>query len=294
MAVSCDLPAITRRAFFVLALGLPAAVPAAPPTSGGKPPTQYLQFGEPDQEEGRKILEAFRQAGIPGQYYFQFQLRILPRRGEERSLPGQLWGARNEQGAVVRVEVTSQTERRLLLQNGGQAMVWCVDVGGPTTTTRIVDSFEALIPGVELTAFDLQMPYLYWPDAKLERVSRVLGRPAHVFYFKPPAAWAEQHKDIAGVRAYLDTQFNVPVQSELIGQDGRVLRTLSLVDLAKVGDQYIPKTIDLRNERTRDKVRFQVTAAALNLRLTAAVFEPARLTDPVVAPGASQLTRVTP
>jgi hypothetical protein len=73
-----------------------------------------------------------------------------------------------------------------------------------------------------------------------------------------------------------------------------VLRTLSLVDLKKIGDQYIVKSIDLRNDLTRDKTRFQVTAAALGLTFASAVFEPARLGEDIKSPEASQLTRVAP
>lgn len=288
-------PARFWRAFFISAALGAASAPAAPNTSGSAPNT-YVQFGKPDQAEGRRALEAYREAGIPGQYYLEFLARVLPRRGAERVIPGQLWGSRNDQGAITRIAVSGDNgkDRRLLIQNGEQAMTWCVDLGGESTTARIVDGFEPLLPGIELTAFDLQMPYLYWPDATLERLERVRSRPAHVFFFRPPAAWIAQHKDISGVRAYLDTQYNVPVQTELIDADGRVMRTLSLVDLAKVGDEYIPKSIDLRNDRTRDKVRFQVTAAALRLSLPAAIFAPAQLADEAPTPPRSRLQRVGP
>ncbi|MDB6167960.1 MAG: hypothetical protein JWM88_824 [Verrucomicrobia bacterium] len=293
-----DAPACVRRAFFVLAL-LSAATAVGGPTSGpaDRTPPAYLQFGKPDQEEGRAALAAFRQAGIPGQYYLEFDLRVLPRRGDERTLAGRLWGARNDQGAVTRISVTgaNSKDRHLLVQNGEEAKVWSVDLGGEaSSTTRIVDAFEPLLPGVELTAFDLAMPYLYWADATLEKLARVRSRPTHVFLFRPPPAWAAGHPEFSGVRAYLDTQFNVPVQTELIGRDGRVVRTLSLVDLAKVGDQYLPKSIDLRNEATRDKVRFQVTAAALNLKLPAALFEPGQLAEKISPPPAGQVQRVAP
>jgi hypothetical protein len=288
-------PAILRRAFFVgvwLAVGSVQAGP--PPTNSSRTPPAYLQLGKMDQEEGRRALEAFRGAGIPGQYYLEFELRVMPRRGEERIVPGQLWGARNEQGAVTRCAVSDGDggDRRLLLQNGEQAKVWCTDLKGAAAgQVRIVDSFEPLIPGVELTAFDLQMPYIYWTDAVLERLVSIRSRPTHVFLFRPAAAWAAEHPDVSGVRTYLDTQFNVPVQTEVLGRDGRVVRTLSLVDLKKVGDQYIPKSIDLRNEHTRDKVRFQVLGAALNLNLPPAVFDPSHLVDPVAPPPAGKIIR---
>lgn len=294
MALVADFaPACIGRALFVSAL-LAVGLRAGPPTNSPSAPSEYLQLNGPNQEEGKRALEVFRRAGIPGEYYLEFDLRIFPRRGEERDVPGRLWGGRNDGGAVTRVafSLPSGGERRLLLQNGEDARVWCLDTADAAPVTRLVDAFEALVPGVELTAFDLLMPYIYWTDWKLERLTRVRSRPTHVFLFRPPAAWAAQHPDIRGVRAYLDTQFNVPVQTELLGAKDQVLRTLSLVDLVKVSDQYIPKSVDFRNEVTRDKVRFQVTAASLNRTLPAAVFDPEQL--PLAAPIPLKPTPVAP
>jgi hypothetical protein len=291
-----NTPAALWRAFFIGGILGATTASAGPSPGAGQPPATYLQLGKPDQEEGRQVLQRFRQAGIPGQYYLQFVLRVLPRRGDERDFSGSLWGARNEQGAVTRVSVTDATggERRLLVQNGENPAVWSFVPGPTARPPERVDALAPLIPGVELTAFELQMTYIYWPDATLEQVSRIRSRPAHVFFFKPPAAWAAEHPGISGVRAYLDTQYNVPVQAELIGPDGKVLRTLSLVDLAKVGDQYIPKSIDLRNEATRDKTRFQVTGAALGLEFSSIVFEPAQLTEPVAPPANAKVVEIAP
>jgi hypothetical protein len=286
-------PAVFWRAFFIFALlGVVTSASAAPGSSS--PATTYVQFGAPDQAEGRRVLAQFRKSGIAGEYYLEFDLRVMPRRGDEQVFHGRLWGARNEQGAVLRVSVADAAghERRLLIQNGENSAVWRSD--SATDTPHTVSAFEPLVAGVELTAFELQMPFIYWPDATLVTVSRIRSRPAHVFLFRPPAAWAAQHPEISGVRAYLDTQFNAPVQTELLDPQGHVLRTLSLVDLKKVGDQYIVKSVDLRNEATRDKTRFQVTAAALGLEFTTVVFEPARLGEALAPPDAAKLTPIAP
>lgn len=285
--------ALMRRAFLLGAL-LALGASRAAPGPAASPPSTYLQLGEPDQAEGRRVLAEFRQAGIAGEYYLEFDLRVMPRRGDERVFHGHLWGGRNDQGAVLRVAVADAAghERRLLIQNGVQSAVWRSDVR--SETPRRVEAFEPLVAGVELTAFELQMPFIYWPDATLESVTRVRSRPAHLFLFRPPAAWAAQHPEISAVRAYLDTQFNAPVQTELLDGKGRVARTLSLVDLKKVGDQYIVKSVDLRNEATRDKTRFQVTAAALGLEFSSVMFEPARLNDDIQPPTGAQLTPIAP
>ena len=63
-------------------------------------------------------------------------------------------------------------------------------------------------------------------------------------------------------------------------------KTISLLDLKKVGEQWLVKTIDIRNARTRDKTRFSVTSAALGLEWPVALFGPDGLVDepPVVPP----------
>ncbi len=294
MPDSLHTPAVIWRAFFIGALLGGSGLQAAPTTGANQPPAEYVQFSRPDQAEGRRVLAQFRQAGIAGQYYLEFDLRVMPRRGEERVFHGKLWGGRNEQGTVSRVAVTDAggREQRLLIQNGEHSAIWCSDT--PGGAPRPVEDFAPLVPGVELTAFELQMPFIYWPDAVLESVTRIRSRPAHVFFFRPPAEWAARHPEIGAVRAYLDTQFNAPVQTELLDARGRVLRTLSLVELQKVGAQYIAKSIDLRIEATRDKTRFQVTGAALGLEFAGPVFTPAGLADGIAPPEPGKIEHIVP
>jgi hypothetical protein len=281
-------PARYWRAFLFLAcaaLAIPLA--AAPAARTIRPSPHYVQFGQPDQAEGARILRGFRGMGIAGDYFLDFKLRVMPRRGAEREFTGRLWGSRNEQGAISRVNLnaTPAGERRLLLQNGTAPAVWeWTAATGAVAPLAIGSLFEPLIAGTELTIFDLQMPYLYWEDFVFEGVSKIRGRPAHTFLLYPPADFTAAYPALTGVRVHLDTQFNAMVQAELIGAGDRAIKTLAVLDLKKVGEQWMVKTIDLRNEQTRDKTRFQVTAVALNLELAPPVFEPAELEAEVAPP----------
>ncbi len=285
-------PAVSWRAFFLCAALGSVALVGAP---ASKPP-ELAQSGKPDAAEAARLLEQFRQAGIPGEYYLEFDLRSLPRRGPERSFHGRLWGGRNRDGAITRVEINdgSGATHRLLIQNGPQAAVWRV-TDGKTAPLSVAELFKPIIPGVDVTAFDLQMPYLYWPGATLEKVARsVLGRPAYAYMVRAPAEFAKQHAEIVAARAYLDTQFNALVQTELIGADNKVTKSFAFLNLKKVGDRYIPKAADYRNEVTRDKTRLEVTGAALNLKLPPAMFEPAELARPAAPPAAGEITHLAP
>jgi hypothetical protein len=104
----------------------------------------------------------------------------------------------------------------------------------------------------------------------------------------------KQHPEVSLVRAFLDTQFNALMQAERIGANGQVLTTFALGELKKIGEQWMLKSVDLRNETSRDKTRFVVTAAALNLEFSPALFEPGRLSDEVPAPRNDRLVRLTP
>lgn len=293
------MPASIGRAFClctILWTGLTAAVP-------GSPPEELSQLNRPDAGEAARILERFRQSGVLGEYFLEFELHALPRRGESRVYHGRMWGSRNSIGAVNRIEVTDGDGRRhrLLVQNGAQPAVWrqesdkIVQLGSEAL-------FVPVIPGVDVTAFDLQRSYLAWPDATLQSTNRVLGRPAYAFLFQAPAGFSSGSAGIVAARAYFDTVFNQPLQSELLDRAGKRLKTLSVVSLktvevksaSGVDKQTLPKEVDFRNELTRDKTRFQVTGIALNLAFAPGTFEPARLGVDAVAPTADRITKIAP
>jgi hypothetical protein len=289
-------PASFRRAFFILALAAvcaPAGLLAQP---GYRPAPNYAQPAKPDQAEGRRILEEFRDTGIAGDYFLQFQLRVMPRRGDERLYAGQLWVGRGQQGAISRVSLTVDgVERRLLLQDGVQPAVWSWQAG-PHAQVAMLDITALFSPlaDTDFTPFDLERPYLYWTDFVYEGLTRISGRPAYQFLLYPPADFAAKYPALTGVRLYLDSQFKQPMQTEQIGAAGQPLKSMAVQELKKVGDQWIPKTIDLRNEITRDKTRFQVTGAALGQTLPAEIFAPAALAEVAPPPVPASVTKINP
>jgi hypothetical protein len=87
---------------------------------------RYVTVGPPDQAEGRRVLEEFRQLGLPGDYYLEFVLEILPRRGERTRVPGRLWGTRGNPGPLTRLELdpAGMPAERLLVEGGIDARAW--------------------------------------------------------------------------------------------------------------------------------------------------------------------------
>jgi hypothetical protein len=291
--------ASARRAFFVGVLLCTSLTAGPAPMS--RPGVPLKQIGKLDPAEAGKALEQLRHLGIAGNYFFEFQLRVMPRRGEERLLNGKLWGGQNNIGALTRVSLTlpgaqpgTSTERRLLIQNGPKSAVWRCDAGGQVEMLGVSALFEPLVPNTELTAFDLQMPYIYWEKFTYEGLERFRGRPAYVVLLQPPMDIAVKYPALTGVRVHLDTQFSTPMQTQLIGASGEVLKTMGVTDLKKIGDQWIPKTTDVRDNVTRNKTRMNITAAGLGLDFSRTLFEPANLTEDIRPPHAAELTRIDP
>ena len=261
-------------------------------------PNNYLQFGKPDQAEGHRIIEDFRQRGLPSDMYWEFELRVMPRRGEGRVVPARLWIGRNEKGPIWRVELIpddAAQKVRMIVQNGPQSSLWRWQ---PGLTTKVaqplgIDGLFEPLAGTNLTAFDLQMPFLFWNDFVYEGLAKVGGRPAHVFLMYPPAEVTARRPQLCGVRVYLDTQFNALVKAEQIGAKDALLKSIEVRDLKRVDEQWIPKWIDVRDEETRNYTRFAITRAALKLDLLPVMFEPAALAETIQPPATERLRLVT-
>ena len=255
---------------------------ALPAQSGSyRPPANYVSGGQADQAEGARILGQFQQAGIAGSYWLTFELRVMPRKGDEHTVSGQLLGGRNAGGPVTRLTLPGAggvaSEQRWLIQSGLPPAAWhWSGATGRTDELTAAETFQP-IAGTDLTPFDLQMPFLYWTDFVYEGVAKVRGRPAHSFVLYPPAGLVGVRPGLTGVRVLLDSEFQAFLQAELLGAKGVTEKTITILDLKKVGEQWLPKSIDLRNNLTRDKTRLTFTSAALDLALPGGALTPAAL-----------------
>lgn len=286
------------RAFFFLTALLLALAAASPAQAqgGGKrvrPQANYAQIGEPDQAEGAKLLADLRTMGIPGDYYLSFQLVMMPRRGEEKTYVGRMWGGRRAAGTLTRLELRDAEGflTRLLVLTGPSSHVW---QWNPTDEApRRLPTAELFSPlGKTLfTPFDIQMPYIHWLDSTYEGIAKVRGRPTHRFLMYPPGDIALANPEISGVRVCMDTQYKALIESIILGTEGKPAKRMELVELKKVGEQYIVRTVEVLDEVTRSKSRLEVTAAALGLDFSDQLFAPDSLREDVRPPEHPQLTR---
>jgi hypothetical protein len=250
--------------------------------------------GAQDSAAAAVLLEHFRRSVYAEPVYIEFDLREMPRRGDEHLFHGRLWGTRNERGPIARLEIgggKGAPARALLVQGGPDPAVWVSDARGGGSRNEAA-LLEPLVPGTEMTPFDLQMPYLYWLDVDFAGTARIRGRPADAYVFAPPAEFAAAAPGVKSVRAYLDTQYGAFMQAEVAGADGRVAKTLSLLELRKVGERWIPRDLDVRNEATRNKTRLSVTAVAVAIAINPSAFDPTRLGMAAAPPADASLTRI--
>lgn len=249
---------------------------------GNRLKPRYLSNTPPDPERGHEIMAQFRSLGLPGGYYLEFELQILPRTGKRSAVSGQMWGTHQVSGPAFRTELRNAADvlvDRLLGHNGPkpQSWRWIDTLPEPMVKEQTAETLLDPIGGTGLSMFELQMPFIHWNDFVYEGTDQVRGRAVQAFLMYPPADFAEAHPDIHGVRLHLDAKFSALMQAVFLGADETPVRKLSVLDLKKLGDQWIVKTIDVRDEQTRDKVRFKVTAAALDLDFAPGLFEPSAL-----------------
>ena len=231
-----------------------------------------------DQEEGKLVIQAFRNQRLQGDFVFRFDLEQAPYRGETRHYAGILMGNWNSLGPRNRVDLfknenSDQSEVCLLIQGGWQPEVWRFD--SSQSSANRVDADAWLTPLLEAfiyTPFDILMPFVFWQDFEYEGSERVRSRPAHLFRMYPPAAFKADHPEIECVRLSLDARYNALLSAEVLDHDERVVRQFRVVSFEEVNDQYIVKTLDLVDQPTRTKTRIRITSAAVGMPVPASYF----------------------
>ncbi len=276
------------RAVFVAAVAASLLWPVSSFAQRRLGPSPLDTLGQnPSQEDGWEVLRKFRSLGLAGDYSFRFQLRVMPRKGKTRAVSGLMYGTMNELGPLSRVDVVlaeasvgPQAElvparvHRLLLQNGlfARAMESRDEVADGVPQMVPTERYFEPIADSDFTVFDLLMPYTYWQSFRYEGRTTFRGRPSHVFWLYPPENDAFLRERLSGVRIHLDEEFYALIQAEIFDAEEKLAKTVTIVDFKKVDDQWILSQVDVRDDRTRDKTRFKVTDASMNLELPESVF----------------------
>ena len=221
---------------------------------------------EIDLEEGQQRLTNFRRMWVVGDMSLRYSLQFIPRRGERQEIEGTLWGTNGLGGPVSLIQIHDEMETQLYLQSGPFASVSKKEK--PANRWQMVDVedwFQPIENQITLTAFDLMMPFIYWKDWTYEGATKVNSRVAHAFLLKAPDSFLNNPLGLHGVVVFLDESFNMLLRAEYVTEDELVFKSLRLIDIKKVDDVWLPKTLDFLNEETRDKTRLRIREAAVHL-----------------------------
>jgi hypothetical protein len=183
------------------------------------------------------------------------------------------------------------SETRLLILTGPAPAIWKWIPGQDAPQRLPTAELFTPLGDTLLTPFDFQMPYLFWTDFVYEGIAKVRNRPSYRFLLYPPADIAVSRPELSGVRVSMDTQYKALVESQQLGTDGASLKMMSLLELKKTGEQWIVRSIDVRDEQTRSKTRLSFNAAALGLDFADVLFAPASLADLVRPPEGGKIDR---
>jgi hypothetical protein len=235
-------------------------------------PAHQSDVKPPDKTEGADILGQMRQSLMAEDTYLEFELKVLPRRGEVSLSEGRLWASHNSEGPVMRLSLGEGT---LLVQSGPNPMAWrwSSRAQGEPAVLDVATWFAPLADS-DLSIFDLQRPFLFWEDWVYEGQSMVSGRTTDTFLVKPPPTVATQRPELTAIRFHLDRTYHAILLAEHIGKDGAVMKTFGLVGLKRVGERYTMKAVEIRDEMTRRKTRLTVTEARIGDPLPAMMFKP--------------------
>ena len=214
----------------------------------------------------------------------EYSLRHMPRRGKETVRNGVMFGPYLGSG-VLRMDLNPSSPEfdpsSFLFVNGREPKFWIKDSNdSKVRPISQLDSLKPLVEGMNQTAFDLLMPFVFW-DGEYEGSGKVAGRPAHLFSFTCPPWITEQNPSWQKVTLALDDAYEAPLRIEFLGKTQIPERSLILRSFKKLDDRWIVKEIDCRDRKTRSVTRMKITSAALGLDMEKSFFLPEALSESI-------------
>ncbi len=223
-------------------------------------------------ESAAQRWATFSQSVQAKTFVFDFKLTHYPRQAEEMEYFGTMYGR----------EISGQTLIRLTLKGGGKTCdyLFLRDGANNICAYKFADNALAKIPesalnspiksGLIYTYFDILTPYKFWEGEYIEPVR--IGQAAYLFLAKSPKKGV-----LPDVKIALSREFNHPVLTQILDESGIVQRSFTLGSVKKIGDYWIMKNAEIRDEISRDRDKFSIIRAALNENLDDSIFKPENL-----------------
>jgi hypothetical protein len=246
-------------------------------------------FPQLNSEQSNQILQLFRQSSIPGNFFLKFNIIHKPRLGENKNpVEGALWAGWADSGPQVRAEIfdtEGQTQLSFIaVKNFKQSSLWISNNLKPAQVGNSNEASEPIVPGLILSAFDINLPFTHWKDTKYTATLRSRGRGVHFFEAINPTQ-SEPAKVIYGI----DRAYGALTEATYYSQTGKITRTLKIEDFAKVDGQWMVSTCSIRDESTRDIDVLKITDAAVKINLLDHTFTPDSLVEKAKFPTSTEL-----
>ena len=237
------------------------------------------------EDEAQKRLSEYRnfvssgtnQTHFHDGFAMRFQLRHMPRRGNEIIQTGSIYGPLLGSGISrfsINSEILGDSDKDYLLKNGKTPKFWksesIQNVPVPLVTDFIT---KPIVEGMNYTPFDLIMPFIFW-DAKYEKSGKVAGRPAHIFSFQSPVWIIKEKPEWKEFTLALDDAYQAPLRVQTLSSSQFLVRTLILRSFKKIGDRWIVKEVDCRDNKSGSVTRMSITSAAIGIDFDPSFFSP--------------------
>lgn len=253
-------------------------------------------FARLSPRESADLLANFRKYREPGVGRLRFVITHTERRSdEEPRYTGELITAWTETGPVSRIEIIregapAKDGRRFLIRGGKSPAIWTLDAAGKPVRADAT-ALTPLVAGLVYTPYDLQYPFIHWPEARYRTTERFRTRPTHYFTLKPDGAFATAHPEIGEVNLGIDRAYSAPMRAETLDGKGKPMRELRAESFKKIKERWIPCTYELRDLRLRATDTLEIKSAALGLDLPASTFDPELLASPAPATPAAEFVK---
>jgi hypothetical protein len=239
--------------------------------------------------EAQQYLRSIRTLGYEGQYVFRFRIRHYPPKGRTITYHGTLYGDSNPltglQFQRLRIQDPAAGHRLdalplvdLLLERGFRSQAWTVD--SDTKSALVNWNGDALhhpiLKDLNLTYFDLLAPWVMWSDFDYLGPGQVKARPSQEFRLRSEESSGANHSVVIN----LDAEFRAILTSQVLDEKGEAIKSMELIAFKKVGDDYVPRMLDYRDQIQKgNRTRIEILAAAMNVEIPLLVFDPANLLE---------------
>ena len=153
------------------------------------------------------------------------------------SLKARLFVARGEAVPVTILVRNTQTETRTIYRSGTNEVLIVQPANGvPRYSLHGAKATDRFL-GSEFTYYDLGLPFLHWPEAKVTGDDRVRGRDCHVVEVKATG------QPYTRAKLWIDSEYPALLRVEAY-DDNNPVKRIAITSFKRIGGIWIPRGIE--------------------------------------------------